>query len=184
MSFQTSSRVSNQSEGSKTGLKSKKSKPTRGKPTVKKDQDLPLKLPVAAALARSGYYTRINIALSATSKHRLSDVTDVDVLALRHDIGFNQDVVVISCKSGRSKGLSLAREIFYLRGVLDYIRADKGIVASLQKPVPVHLRDLGTALNILALSGKEVEKWCESITNGLPDPKYFQESTYEEYLKA
>jgi len=79
--------------------------------------------------------------------------------------------------------LSPAREIFYLRGVLDYVRAASGVVAFSRKPVAPHLRDLGRRLEILVLSGGEVDAWCKSLINGVPDFGYFSEDSHEEYLR-
>jgi len=149
-----------------------------------KDLDLPLKLQVASALAASGYSSRINVLLSATSSRGLADVTDVDVLAIRYDLMFKRDVVAVTCKAGASKTLSPAREAFYLRGVLDYVEAGEGVAAFYQKPIAPHLRDLGQRLGILMLSGDEIERWCQHLTNGLPDPGYFRESAYETYRKS
>ncbi len=109
-------------------------------------------------------------------------MTDVDVLAIRYDPTFSQHGISVTCKSGASKTLSPAREVFYLRGVLDYVQAKDGVAAFLQKPIAPHLRDLGRRLNILVLSGNEIEEWCRSLTNGLPELGYFQDSAYEEYL--
>jgi hypothetical protein len=155
-----------------------------GEKHPKKDQDLPLKLLVGSALASSGYYTRINVGLSATSTRGLADVTDVDVLGTRCDVAFSPTTIAVSCKSGESKGLSPAREIFYLRGVLDYVGARNGVVAFSKKPVSAHLRDLGRRLDVLVLSGGEVDAWCNSLVNGVPNPGYFQESAYDQYLRA
>jgi len=151
---------------------------------AKKDQDLPIKLRIADALAANGYYVRTNVGLSATSARGLADVTDVDVFATRYDITFNPSTIAVSCKSGESKGQSPAKEIFYLRGVLDYVHARSGVVAFTKKPIPHHLRDLGRRLDILALSRNEVDEWCASLKNGLPDPHYFEEEAYEHYLQA
>jgi hypothetical protein len=150
----------------------------------KKDQDLPIKLQVASALATNGYYARINVGLSATTSKGLADVTDVDVLATRYDITFSPESIAISCKSGESKGLSPAKEVFYLRGVLDYLRATNGIVAFSRKAIHSHQRDLGRRLSVLLLSGSEVETWCSSLTTGLTDPGYFRENAYDAYLDA
>jgi len=147
-----------------------------------RDRDLSIKLAVGAALATSSYYTRVNVGLSATSSRGLGDVTDIDVLGLKYDLTFNSEAIAVSCKSGNSKSLSPAREIFYLRGVLDYVRASTGVAAFLNKPISPHLRDLGRRLNVLIFSGDEVELWCRSLTNGLPDPGYFEESAFERYL--
>jgi hypothetical protein len=151
---------------------------------AKKDQDLPTKLRIADALATNGYYVRINVGLSATSARGLADVTDVDVLGMRYDITFNPSTIAVSCKSGESKGQSPAKEIFYLRGVLDYVHASSGVVAFTRKPMPHHLRDLGRRLDILVLSRNEVDDWCDGLKNGLPDPHYFEAHPYDQYVHA
>ncbi len=177
MSLTPLSSSSSQSEEPATG-KSKAKRPAG------KDLDLSLKLQVAAALAASGYYTRINVLLSATSSRGLADVTDIDVLAIRYDLMFRRDAVAVSCKAGTSKTLSAAREAFYLRGVLDYVEAGEGVAAFSQKPVAPHIRDLGQRLGILMLSGDEIGRWCQHLTNGLPDPGFFMEAALETYAKA
>jgi hypothetical protein len=50
--------------------------------------------------------------------------------------------------------------------------------------VTQHLRDLGRRLDILVLSREEVDHWCEIQKRGLPDPKYFQETSYDQYLQV
>lgn len=155
-----------------------------GRQRAKQDQDLPAKLRIAPALATNGYYVRINVALSATHARGLADVTDIDVLGMRYDITFTPSTIAVSCKSGEAKGTSPAKEIFYLRGVLDYIHATTGVVAFTKKPVPPHLRDLGRRLDILVLSRNEVAEWCDSLVNGLPSLGYFQPSAYEQFLQS
>jgi len=145
------------------------------------EQDLPLKLAVGSALAVSGFYVRTNVCVSAASAQGLADVTDVDVLGIRHDLTFNQDTVAVSCKGDAARGLKPAKEIFYLRGVLDYVRARTGVVALDRRAVPPHLRDLGERLNILVLSGEETERWCNSLRSGAPDLDYFERAAYEKY---
>ena len=128
MSLPDSSSKSGPSDGSgEPESKSGQAKTTERPP--KKDHDLPLKLRVGSTLATSGYYTRINVGLSARSARGLADVTDVDVLAVRYDTSFAPSAIGVSCKSGASKALSPAREVFYLKGVLDYLGAGVGVVA-------------------------------------------------------
>lgn len=175
---------SSDSDRSKTAVKTRPRESRKSEQKAARDQDEPLKLEVASALATSGYYSRINVGLSATSARGLSDVTDIDVLGLKHDLTFNQNAIAITCKSGASRSLSPAREVFYLRGVLDYFRAESGVAAFVRKPVPSHLRDLGRRLNVLVLSGVEVDEWCKSLKNGLPAPGYFDGTAYQRYLNA
>jgi len=184
MSLPTSSNSSSLSDGSPHPAAANSKARGFADQQSRTDLDLALKLRVGAALSTSGYYTRVNVGLSATSAHRLADVTDVDVLAMRYDLTFSQDTIAVSCKTGGSKALSPAREIFYLRGVLDYVHAENGVVAFSRKPISPHLRDLGRRLNILVLSSDEIEEWCKSLVQGLPDFGYFQEDAYNEYLKS
>jgi len=149
-----------------------------------RDRDLQLKLAVGAALSASAYYTRINVGLSASSTRGLADVTDIDVLGLKYDLTFSPEAMAVSCKTGTAKSLSAAKEVFYLRGVLDYVGAGTGVVAFLNKPIPSHLRDLGRRLRVLVLSGPEIETWCQSLVNGLPDPGYYDLRAFEAYLNV
>ena len=178
MSLQDSLNYYNQSEKSKNKANTVKSKQS------KKDKDLPLKLKVSSALATTGYYTKINVGISAINERRLADVTDVDVLAIRFDQTFTRNMIAVSCKSGDARGFSPAREIFYLRGVLNYIQAEYGVVAFSHKIIPPHLRDLGQRLNILALSGNDIDEWCKSLIDGLPLCGYFEEPKFEEYVNS
>jgi len=157
-------------------------RPARG--GARNDQDLPAKLSVANALATNGYFVRTNVGLSATTTRGIADVTDIDVLGIRHDITFTPETIAVSCKSGEAKSLSPAKEIFYLRGVLDYVHARTGIVAFTKKRVPPHLRDLARQLDIQVLARNEVEEWCQNIANGLPAPDYFTLARYDGHQTA
>lgn len=148
----------------------------------REDLDLPLKLQVANALSTSGYYCKLSVSLSATSGTRLADVTDVDVLAIRHDLTFRPTIIAASCKSGEARSLSPAREIFHLRGVMDYLVATDGAVLFANKSVPLHHRDLGRQLNILVLAQTEIAEWLKSLVNGLPLSNYFESKRYSDYV--
>jgi hypothetical protein len=148
------------------------------------DLDLSLKLRAAAALAASGYYCKLNVALSAVTGRGLGDVTDVDVLGIRHDLGFSNLIVAVSCKSGEARSLSPGKEIFYLRGVLDYLHAHDGVILFERRAIPPHLRDLGRQLEIMVLSGDEVEAWLRALMNGIADPQYFSQAGYFKFAEA
>jgi hypothetical protein len=146
------------------------------------DLDLSLKLQAARVLAASGYYCKVNVSLSAVGGHGLSDVTDVDVLALKHDVNFRPTTIAVSCKSGESKTQSVSREVFYLRGVLSYLGADEGVVLFSRRLVAQHMKELGRQLGVLVLSGNEVDEWTASLQNGIPDPGYFDEANYPDFV--
>jgi hypothetical protein len=148
------------------------------------DLDLPLKLQAARALSASGYYCKVNVSLSALGGHGLSDVTDVDVLAIRHDVTFRPTTMAVSCKSGEARSLSPSREIFYVRGVLNYFDADEGVVLFSRKSVPQHLKELGRNLGVLVLSGVEVDEWLKSLLNGVGEFGYFDEKHYLAFIQA
>jgi hypothetical protein len=164
---------------------SKASKPKKetGKGGVT-DLDLSLKLQAAKALSASGYYCKINVSLSAVGGHGLSDVTDVDVLAIRSDVTFRPTTMAVSCKSGEARSLSPSREIFYVRGVLDYFDADEGAALFSRKPVPQHIKELGRHLSVLVLSGAEVDEWIKSLLNGIGEFGYFDEKRYLTFIEA
>jgi len=146
------------------------------------DLDGDLKLGAAAALASSGYYCKINVSLSALAGEALADVTDVDVLAVRHDITFAPRMVAVSCKSGGS--LSVSKELFYLRGVLDYLDGDEGVVLLSKKAVAPQLRDLGRRLDLLCLQGAEIDAWMTATARGTADLGYFGSDGYAVYNDA
>ncbi len=152
------------------------------KKTSQGERDLPLKLAAASALSASGYYCGINIILSAAQTAGLADVTDVDVLAVQHGVNFASRIIGVSCKGGTR--LSAAREVFHLRGVLDYMGSDQGILLLERKPIDSHIRDLARQLGVHALSGPEVDHWVESAKRGLDDPEYFRSDLHEAYGKA
>ena len=148
------------------------------------DLDLPLKLQTAAALAANGYFCRINVNLSATNDKGLSDVTDVDVLGVRYDVAFTPTSMAVSAKSGEARSLSPAREIFYLRGVLEYLEATSGVLLLSRRTVAGHLKDLGRQLRILVLSEQEVDEWASGLTKGIDAPGYFDQQLYSKYVDA
>ena len=140
-----------------------------------------MKLRVAAALAARGYYCNINVRLSATAESGLIDVTDADVLAIAHDLTFAPRIIAATCKSGQK--VSLAKEVFYLRGLLEYLKADEGM-ALFAVPIPQHLRDLGRELNVLVLGRGESESWHKGVTVGVPDAGYFEKVLYDKLEKS
>lgn len=156
---------------------------SRPKPPSR-DFDYQLKLKAATALARAGNYVRINVLLSAVSEQGLADVTDVDVLAIAYDFTFTQRCIAVSCKGGQARSLSPARESFFLRGVLTYLSAGQGVILYSARSVDPHLKDLGRALDVLLLSGPEVDTWLESLTKDLPDPGYFVDAQFLDYAEA
>lgn len=149
---------------------------------AKADLDFDLKLKTAQALSRSGYSCRLNVALSAIGDAGLADVTDIDVLAMSRDLTFTPRVMCVSCKAGGN--LVVAKELFYLRGVLSYVRGDEGVLLLGGRDVPPHLRELASSLSLLLLAQGEVDAWRSALVNGLHQPGYFDEPLFLEYENA
>lgn len=150
--------------------------------SAKKDLDFGLKLKTASALAASGYSCRLNVPLSAVGDVGLADVTDIDVLAIGRDLTFTPQMICVSCKAGGK--IVVAKELFYLRGVLHYIGGDEGILLLSGRDIPPHLRELAAGLSLLVLAMEEVEQWHASLVNGVHMPGYFEDKLFEEYQKA
>jgi hypothetical protein len=135
----------------------------------------------AATFANAGRYVRINVAVSASGERGLTDVTDVDVLSVSHDLTFKQNIIAASCKSGAS--VQVAHEIFYLRGVLDYMEGDEGLLLSERRAVPPPLRSQAGRLGITTYSGGEIAKWAKDVAKDSPTTGYFDPRLYEEYAR-
>ncbi|TEU18110.1 MAG: hypothetical protein E3J21_06710 [Anaerolineales bacterium] len=101
------------------------------------DQDLNFKLRMQAILWRLGYYTRIDVKLASTRESSrqgqrkqpsLAELTDIDVLGIRYDADYTISYAVADCTTGgRLKGrLGPVGRTFWLRGVMDHFRADRG----------------------------------------------------------
>ena len=168
--------------GSSKGSKPSRSRPRRPRSAAttaaREDHDLAMKLQIASALSSSGYYCNINVRLSAIAESGLADVTDVDVLAVAHDLTFAPRFIAVTCKSGRN--VAVAKEVLYLSGVLSYLTADEGVAFFALSNIPGHLRDLGRQHNVLVLTDADGKRWQEAVTKGQPDPGYFDTKGYEQ----
>ncbi|MFO7966087.1 MAG: hypothetical protein R6U44_00615 [Archaeoglobaceae archaeon] len=91
------------------------------------EKDLDLKLRLMRFLWYKGYFIRRNINLLRFSYGGKTNqaYTDIDVLGLKIDDGFNPTWIVCDCKSGQ-KAKNTDR-IFRLSGVMKYLHAESGI---------------------------------------------------------
>jgi hypothetical protein len=128
------------------------------------EKDLFLKLGTAQTFASVGYFVRLNVSLSeppllSNWSGRFLDVTDVDVLALKHTIDFDTDIVCVSAKSGASKSLSPIRESFTLAGVMQYFGADRGYALFSERKIDAHMVSLAEQLNVALYDDAEWKHW-------------------------
>jgi hypothetical protein len=87
--------------------------------------DLSLKLNTARLFWLMGSSTLLRVRLSATeaaAKGRIAELTDLDVLGISVAPDFRLRYKAAECKSSRVG----AKELFWLRGVLDFFGADDG----------------------------------------------------------
>ena len=85
----------------------------------------------------------------------------------------------MSCKAGERVGV--AHEIFYIRGVLEYLDGDEGVLLLGAKKADPHLRDLADRLNILVAWGPETDSWTKSIAKDAPEAGYFDATRYNDW---
>lgn len=151
------------------------------------EQDYPIKLQTAKALAAAGLYVRINVSLSEPDllpnwSGKLGDLTDVDILGISYNLDFQPDIVCISCKSGSGKGLSPIRESFHLAGVMQYLGARRGHVVLTRKRIAPHMLNLAERLSIGLMDEPEWQAWCKQIAGHRPPPVIFEESVNSRLL--
>jgi len=117
--------------------------------------DLEIKLRVERMLWASGFYTRTDVRLASAVKGKSSnsgstmDLTDVDVLGIRFLEDLSPRKTVVDCKSG--KNVSPIGRAFWLRGVMDHFKADRGYVV-LARTIPEHQREAAANLNVTLLN--------------------------------
>src|SRR6267143_1874499 len=159
---------------SRRGSKSEKSAPGSN------DQDRPLKLATARALASAGLYVRTNVVLS---EHRAgsgpgekwaANVTDVDVLAISHGIDLAADIACVTCKGGTN--VSVLHETFALAGLMRYLHARRGYGVFAKKATEPHMIALGQQLDIALMSDAEWQHWRGRIAGSYPIPRTFEET--------
>lgn len=140
-------------------------KPNKGRAGAERSQkDLALKLKTAQTFASAGYFVRLNVSLSEPPllskwSGKLVDVTDLDVLALKHTIDFDTDIVCVSAKAGATKSLSPIRESFTLAGVMQYFGADRGYAIFSERKIDAHMVSLAEQLKIALYDDVEWKHW-------------------------
>src|SRR5262245_30532523 len=93
-------------------------------------RDAPLKLRLRRILWAQGYHCPLEVDVShyeyeeAGRLLKRTSYTDVDVLGIRFEPDLRRTIILADCKSGRVPEPS---RIFWLRGLMDFFRADEGI---------------------------------------------------------
>jgi hypothetical protein len=150
---------------------------------VASEKDYILKLETSQALCSAGYFVRINVALSepplsAKGAPKLTDITDVDVLAVAFAMDFHPDILCVSCKSGSSKGLSPIKETLMMAGVMQYLRAERGYAVFSDRKIDSHMYGLAQQLNIALFSLEEWRMWKNRQVGNRVSPAHFSSDVY------
>jgi hypothetical protein len=147
------------------------------------EKDYLLKLETAQALCNAGYFVRVNVALSepplsANGGQKLTDITDVDVLAMTFATDFHPDMVCVSCKAGSSKSLSPIKETLMMAGVMRYLRAERGYAIFADRKIDAHMYGLAQQLDIALFSLEEWRLWKSRQVGDRPVPAHFTADLY------
>lgn len=168
-------------QGADGGRGEPKAKRAKAKAVAQRsERDLELKLGTARTFASVGYFVRINVSLSepplaSNWSGKFHDLTDLDVLAIKHTIDFDTDIVCVSAKSGAAKGLSPIRESFTLAGVMKYFGADRGYAIFSDRDVDAHMVSLAEQLNVTLYDGAEWKQWLARTSGAHMIPAQFEE---------
>jgi|GEM_PF-3409406 hypothetical protein len=147
------------------------------------EKDYLLKLETAQALCSAGYFVRMNVALSepllsARGAQKLTDITDVDVLATRFATDFHPDTVCVSCKAGSSKSLSPIKETLMMAGVMRYLKAERGYAIFADRKIDAHMYGLAQQLDIALFPLEEWKLWKGRQVGNQPVPAHFTADVY------
>ena len=147
------------------------------------EKDYLLKLETAQVLCNAGYFVRVNVALSepplsARGAQKLTDITDVDVLAMTFATDFHADMVCVSCKAGSSKSLSPIKETLMLAGVMRYLRAERGYAIFADRKIDAHMYGLAQQLDIALFPLEDWRLWKSRHVGDRVAPAHFSPDLY------
>lgn len=163
------------------------------------DADTEFKLRMHRLLWNQGYFARREVQLSLflpdkPEVPRREDVTDIDVLGIRHDENLRPEYVICDCKT--SKNITSINRTFWTKGVMDLFGAKKGYVIS-YKSTKVS-KEIASDFNIIAFNDESLrvfenslgiaeDKWEASYNNSLDETieKYkneIKDQHYREYF--
>jgi hypothetical protein len=132
---------------------------------LKGEHDLVLKSKLAAALASTGHYTRLDVKLAAEARTargrpRAMELTDIDVLGLHFEADLTPSVVVGDCTTRAS--ISPAARGFWLSGVMGFFGAQRAYLVLREEP-DLHERQSIARLGIQVIGEDGLNRWLERL---------------------
>lgn len=135
------------------------------------DADTELKFRMHRLLWEQGYFARREVKLSLFLPDRpetpkREDITDIDVLGLKHDENLRPDYVICDCKT--DKNATSINRTFWTKGVMDLFGANKGYVVT-YKSTKVS-KEIAPNFHITAFNNESLHNF--ETTLGIQDDKW------------
>lgn len=121
---------------------------------LRSDKDLPLKVLTSYLFSFIGYTTFIKVPIIAYTygkSFRRSQVSDVDVFAVKFESDLTSTAIAIECKSGEGYSLDY---LLKLDGIRKYMGTQRGILV--QRRIPDVAREVAVTLDITTWDEKEL----------------------------
>jgi len=130
----------------------------------KLNKDRNLKLSVIKYFVENRFYPQMEV--NVLSKQRISNdrklVTDVDVYGLFPSIDGQLHIILADCKT--LQGQSPAARMLWMRGLMDYLSANKGLIV-LSRPIEKEHQMTASELDIQLLSDVEFATYAKHTTD-------------------
>lgn len=123
-----------------------------------RDKDAEFKLRTARYLWHMGYVCPTEVAVSGNEIRagalKRYNVTDIDVVGIKFEDDLTWHSVVADCKSGKSN--SGVNRLFWLRGIMDFFKADHGYLV--QPSIGREAREVALRLSISLLDNENLRR--------------------------
>lgn len=130
------------------------------------NKDRILKIKLLRYFLQRFWYPQLEVDILSKQRVSLSKklITDIDVLGLYPDVTGNLNLILGDCKT--LKGQSPITRSLWIRGLMDYLNADKGIII-LSKNIEKEHQLTSSFLNIQLLSENDFENYSKRTANYL-----------------
>jgi hypothetical protein len=138
-------------------------------PRSEAERDFELKAAIRAILWAQGYSTRPDVLLAypvdTRTRHRSgkAGLTDLDVLGIKLDAGFNVKMTIADCKTSADR---VPERLFWLAGVAKFFGVEKPWLVR-SKPLPEHAPTLARSLGITLVGPEDLVILTNTFVNPL-----------------
>ncbi|HCG01062.1 MAG TPA: hypothetical protein DEV93_11025 [Chloroflexi bacterium] len=125
---------------------------------VERDKDADFKLRTCRFLWHMGFACSMEASLSSRviryGKLKRYDLTDIDVVGVRFDSDLTWQTVVADCKSGKESAIN---RLFWLRGVMTFLGADRGYLV--MKSIGPECREVALRMNVSLMDEENLTQY-------------------------